>query len=86
MHCNVNTCTVKLVLFELMYVQPLDIWIQLARSIISLLKDLMMKPDIKSLDIFNEKVGFTIFDSPQLDFGLSQREGEVLLKNCPMPL
>ena len=65
MHCNVNTCTVKLVLFELMYVQPLDIWIQLARSIISLLKDLMMKPDIKSLDIFNEKVGFTIFDLQQ---------------------
>ena len=52
----------KLVLFEFMYVHPLDIWWQIARSHIFLLEDLVMKPDIKYLDIFNEKVGFTIFD------------------------
>ena len=52
----------KLVLFEFMFVQRLDTWRQIIRSIIFLLKDLVMKPDIKSLDIFNEKVGFTIFD------------------------
>ena len=54
---SVNTG--KLVLFELMYVQPLDIWRQITTSIIFLLKDQVMKPNTKSLDIFNEKVGFT---------------------------
>ena len=52
----------KLVLFEFMYVQPLNIWRQITRSIIFLLEDLVMKPDIKYLDIFNENVDFTIFD------------------------
>ena len=42
----------KLVLFEFMYVQRLYIWRQITRSIISLLKDLMMKPDTKSLLYF----------------------------------
>ena len=46
----------KLVLFEFMYVQRLDIWRQITRSIIFLFEDLVMKPGIKSLDIFNEKV------------------------------
>ena len=57
---NVNTG--KLVLFEFMYVQRLDIWRQITRGIVFLLKDLVMKPDTQSFDIFNEKVGFTIFD------------------------
>ena len=55
----------KLVLFEFMYIQPLDIWRQIIKSLIFFLKDLTMKPDTKSLDIFNEKVGFTIFDFPE---------------------
>ena len=52
----------KLVKFEFMYVQPLDIWRQITRSNIFLLEDLVMKPDIKYLDISNGKVGLTIFD------------------------
>ena len=48
---NINTD--KLVLFEFMYVQPLDIWRQITSSIIFLLKDLVMKPD-------------TIFDREQV--------------------
>ena len=55
---NVNTG--KLVLFEFMYKQRLDR--QITRGIVFLLKDLVMKLDTKSFDIFNEKVGFAIFD------------------------
>ena len=57
---NVNTG--KFVLYEFIYLQPLDFWRQIIRSIDILLKDLVMKSDTKYLDIFNEKVGFSIFD------------------------
>ena len=60
---NVNTG--KFVFFEFMYLQPLDICRQKTRSIIFLLKDLVIKPDTKYLDIFNEKVIFTIFESQE---------------------
>ena len=57
---DVKTC--KLVLFEFMYVQPLDIWRQAARWLIFLLKDLAMKIDTKFLDICKEYLYFSICD------------------------
>ena len=52
----------KLVLFKFIYVQHLDIWRQITKGIIFLLKDLLMKTDTKFLNSFYEKVCFITFE------------------------
>ena len=45
-----------------MNVQPLDIWRQIPVGPILLLVDLTMTPDTKILNVFGEKLCFSIYD------------------------
>ena len=69
-----NVYTGKLVLFEFMHVQPMDIWRQINRSNMFLLKDLVMKPDTKSLDIFSSRSG-------DIDFTFSREKNSDVAQN-----